>query len=524
MSKIIRAAFAVAAVGIVAGASQAAPVAMYGEYHESNGIIVNIPQNPPIVLCNPPPLLTIPAGHNKITAMGQVFVPSYLDLRPTGPNDARCHDRESHFPDLSGGLAPGVFNKPRVGNKGARIANGGLNVGDPFTIPPFAFQQQLGKQIGAVLNNVTRQLDTTFIAAMPGTDRISGMGGGNGVAFGPYSVRPAAAQIPAPGLTRMFSQNNWQVTEMNGGGQNNGANPTAMNPTIFRRRGAADLTHVPLQKAANVPAVIAGGNEQVQVRYRSGPRDFGGTMALLLDGSGKLWLGGVPITGGFPQVTSMMTTVWRPGAATQPVGDNAPGYRLRNAAGWDIAAVGFQNPGRVKAFFGSTMTPGGKKRVADPCIGNNPPTPAGCNAINGFDTFMNVPPQLLAFGIPAGGTVGGIPKATSTKHLFPLTTGTVSIVRAAKRDLQGGVQTNTITGMGYDTVGVTSMGVNPQRNVGLVAGSYSIRTSFPPAGPDVQVNTQLLGLNLKFTPEPGATVALASGLGLLGLLAYRRRA
>ena len=75
--------------------------------------------------------------------------------------------------------------------------------------------------------------------------------------------------------------------------------------------------------------------------------------------------------------------------------------------------------------------------------------------------------------------------------------------------------------MGFDTIGKSVMGA-PQRNVGLVAGSYSIRTAFPPAGPDIQISPQILGLNLKFTPEPGATMALVSGLGLLGFLARRR--
>ena len=60
-----------------------------------------------------------------------------------------------------------------------------------------------------------------------------------------------------------------------------------------------------------------------------------------------------------------------------------------------------------------------------------------------------------------------------------------------------------------------------QRNVGLVAGSYTRRLD---GVPTLQLNTQLLGVNLKFTPEPGATVALVAGMGLLGLMATRRRA
>ena len=53
-----------------------------------------------------------------------------------------------------------MFNEPRVGSA-RNIVNpaGGLAVGDPFTIPPFAFAQQLGPQIGQVLKNVSRQLD-----------------------------------------------------------------------------------------------------------------------------------------------------------------------------------------------------------------------------------------------------------------------------------------------------------------------------------------------------------------------------
>jgi hypothetical protein len=485
MSKFLRAAFVVATVAMGAAASQAQTVAMYGEYHESNGIIVNIPQNPPTVGCVPPPLLAAPPSH--LTVMGaQSF--QHLDLRPTGVNDPRCHDREQHI--NFNAANPGVFNKPRVGNKGARNINnpaGGLAVGDPFTIPPFAFQQQLGPQIGIVLQNITRQLDTTFIAAMPGIDR-------NGPNPGPlpagsYTIKNLTQLAPIPALTRMFSQMNWQNP---GNGQNNGL------AVGLAARANANTT---------INASAAGGNEKVRIRYVAGPRQFGGTMALLLDGRGRLYLAG-------PQLTGAVPAIFKPAAATQPVGDNDPGYRRRNAACWDVTAPGFQLPGRFKGFQGNVNTPMGAPIIAPLCTQTSDPLnllPVGCNEINGFDTYMGGVAPL-----PAGGTFALLPKATSIKHMFALTTGTVSIVRVA---LRNGVHfSDTVTAMGHDTVGVSVMG-GVQRNVGLVAGSYTIRNST-----DTQLNTQMLGLNLKFAPEPGATAALASGLGMLGLLAYRRRA
>lgn len=491
MSKLVRVALVVIVVGLAPVASPAQTVGMYGEYHESNGIIVNIPQNPPIVSCVPPPLTTLQIPGPHPTVMGSMSF-QHLDLRPTGVADARCHAREQHVNfDVA---APGIFNKPRIGGRGARIIPGGMAPGDPFTIPPFAFGQNLGPQVGIVLQNVVRQLDTTFIAAMPGIDRIGPNPGP--LPAGSYTIKTPMQRIPAPVLTRMFSPMNWQNP---GNGQNNGKPGTG-----FAARLAADTTHA---------ASAANGNEKVQVRYAAGPRQFGGTMALLLDGRGRLYLNG-PASG--------IPRIFMPIAATNPIGDDDPGFRVRNAAGWDLTAVGVQRPGKVKAFFGgldpaNAYTPMGAPRVALACTQTPLPLPEGCNEINGFDTFM-AGTFTTGLGFPAGGTIAVLPSATSVKHLFALTTGTVSIVRVASRNSY--YVSHTLTGMGHDSLVVSSMG-GPVRQVGLVAGSYAVRSESSTGR--VEINAQMLGLNIKLIPEPGATVALASGLGLLALLAHRRR-
>ncbi len=490
MPKHFAVALALAAFASMAPGSRAQTVGMYGEYHESNGIIINIPQNPPIVPCVPPPLtaMQIPGPHP--TVMGQMSF-QHLDLRPIGLNDARCHDREHHV-NFSF-VVPGVFNKPRIGARGARVISGGMLPGDPVTISPFAFQQNLGPQVGIILQNAVRQLDTTFQAAMPGIDRI-GPNPGPPPA-GSYTIKTPNQLAPAPALTRMFSQMNWQNP---GNGQNNGR------AVGFAARPAANTT---------INASAAGGNEKVRLRYAAGPRQFGGTMALLLDGGGRFYAR--PSTPATP-------ALFKPAVATQPLaGDDDPGFRLRGAAGWDLTAVDVQRPGKIKAFFGglnpaNLFTPMGAPRVAPSCFTVTPvPLPVGCNEINGFDTFMAGSATTM-LGFPAGGTLAALPGANVVKHMFPLTTGTVSIVRVALRN--GTHYSDTVTGMGYDTIGVTTRG-GVQRNLGLVAGSYTVRTD---SMGSTQINAQMLGLNMKIIPEPSATAALAGGLGLLGLLAYHR--
>jgi hypothetical protein len=262
---------------------------------------------------------------------------------------------------------------------------------------PSRFEQNLGLQVGIVLQNVTRQLDTAFIAAMPGIDRIGPNPGP--LPAGSYTVKTASEPHPGSGADPHRSPP--ATGTPSGNGHNNGKPGGA-----FAARQAADTTHLDTVMGPGA------GHERIELRYRSGPNAFGGTMAMLLDGGGRL-LVCCPISG-------MMPASLKPTAATQPLGDNAPGFRIRNAGGWDLTAPGIQNAGKVKAFFAgfnpaNAFTPMGDPRIAPACTHPTQPLPAGCNEINGFDTFM-AGPFTTMLGLPVGGTLALLPKATSVKH------------------------------------------------------------------------------------------------------------
>lgn len=428
-------------------------VAMYGEYHETNGQIVNIPQNPPIVPC--------------------------LDQHiPANPRDARCHHKVE---SLNGVVRKDTYEQPRVGNHGAQVMNvhpadvdqDGLDVGDPFILPPKFARQRLGRQGGVVLNDTTDFLDTTFTAQMPATNRTTMIVGNTGM----------GTRKTAP-LMRHFSQMNWTKA---GNGQNNGVQigGTPNAPVWEKQRpapgGVNGLTNVLTFQTAQDTAVLT---------YKMGPRQFGGTMGTLLDGGGTLFLRDAAFDALAPAAAPVIPML--------PLGDGINGnIRTLNGGGWDWTLRGGQAAGPVYGF------PGPLAALLPPVC---PPTQVigNCNQFNGDLLRAN---GIFLFNFPA---------ATSVKHEFPLTTGTVSIVRTGVRG--GNVATQTNTGMGYDTVMTGPLGL--ERNVGLVAGSYTIRKS---PGASDQINIQVLGVALKFTPEPAATAALTSGLGLLGLLGYRRR-
>jgi hypothetical protein len=496
MSKIVRTALAATsvaiAVGMAASAVQAQSVAMAGSYGEGNGIIVNIPQNPPNVACDP--ALAKCVGKRDLTPADLVTAMTSLGGTTNVP------------PALT--VVPFLRDGPSFGVKGARLINtvgaaqDALNVGEQFTVPPLAFNQRLGHQVGQVLLNIVVQLDTTFTAAMPGSVRTKN----NGVDQFQWSSTPTSmgrglvtSTNPAyagPPETRIMAQRLFSTADRVAHGQNNGL--TTADPNYDYRMDV------------NTVHNHAFGADVLDLNYsNSDPLGgFTGTMAILLDGSGRLYLNSPGLSGAVAGATDPNNL--KPIVGSNPVGDLIPGFNIRNAAGWNYTVPGRQLAGRIKAFGpAAPFIPGGQASapgiVASKC---------GATAIN--DTCNLLANKFNDFGA----TVAPLGNAQSNKVMFAWTTGTVSIGRTGPR--QGVVHTLTQTGMGYDSIAATPTAMGgAQRNVGLVAGSYSKRTS--QGGTSLEMNTQIAGVDLRFTPEPGASIALLSGLGLLGALGVRRR-
>ena len=495
MSKVLRISAVVASITFAAMAAQAQNVSMYGSYGEANGIIVNIPQNPPLAPCSAADAQCM--GKRDLT-------PNDL-ITTTTPTFGSTNMVP---PALSGtpNAVPFLRNGPSFGNVGAQILQGtsstALGVGGQFTVPPLAFQQRLGHQVGQVLNNAVKQLDTTFTAAMPGTYRTKNLGAISGMwtttPLGGRGLKTSTntAYVPPP-TTRVFAARTFATTNLNAHGQNNGLATTDGN---YQYRQAINTVHNNLFAADKLTLSYSNAN----------PTAFTGTMAILLDGSGRLYFHSPGLSAAFSPPTSPNGLA--PIVGTNPVGDDIPGFNIRNAAGWDYTVPGRQLPGRFKGFGPAVAfipTGMGGFHVPFSGIQGSPCPPGGSIAPNATCNLISVGTgdfNTLGF------TITPAAPANSTKHMFAWTTGTVSIVVSGPR--QGVQHTITMTGMGYDSP--TGMG---GRQVGLVAGSYTERSAVT----GQEMNTQLAGVDLLFTPEPGATIALMSGIGLLGALAARRR-
>ena len=250
---------------------------------------------------------------------------------------------------------------------------------------------------------------------------------------------------------------------------------------------------------------IALGGVSRQIRQTAGANAFGGTMSMLISGSGGVWVGPRDL------VTAL------PGSEF-----------LRSPLGATVNAASPQAPG--KAYSGTNRRVGaqgviyGNYAIGTNCVpGVVPASPPGCGILNG--TAGLIPPNvgvsftlaLLPMFSTPNGTGPYFPYTamlpTSFNIGWPFTTGHVSVYA---KGTQGGVpQTSTLSAVGGDT---TSGGV---RTVQLVAGQVSLRNN-PAAGglgrtPGLDVVTITL-------PEPTSTLMLAGTLGLIGgLFGLRRR-
>lgn len=381
--------------------------------------------------------------------------------------DARCINRNQGFfgqpqPAQRTRAATGVTAGPRILPSLAAATNG-LAVGDAFRVPPLMMTQNAAltqTRSRPVLNNAVAEIDTNVAFGLPNTAR---------------------SRFPDTAQTRVLALRNFSPANPLAAGQHNGVPITSPG---YRFRQGVNTT---------VSQTAASGAEFLRLRY-SGGLGFSGTMEALLAGEVSFYVTG-------PAADNALPSSLHPGVIRARAGDvgPSPALRVQHGAGWDYEVQVTQPTGTFKAF------PSVPSVVGVPCAATPPPSPAGCNDVDAaaFDSF--------------GIDIGPVSAATSTRHLFAWTTGTVSIVRTAIRN--GITSTQTVTAMGYDTTSPTSMG-GTIRRVGLVAGSFTERN--PTARP-TELGPSIVGVNFELVPEPGSTVALIGGLGLLAGLAHRRR-
>ncbi|MFK7897730.1 MAG: hypothetical protein AB8G23_17980 [Myxococcota bacterium] len=362
----------------------------------------------------------------------------------TQMQNARCHYGEQVVysvpfrPPTEVDPLAGPSGGVGVSGAGVRIIDGGLAVGSNFTVPPDAFRQDAGHQFTPIVGRgLLLQLETTLSFTMPAASRA----------------------LNPPSGTRVFQPDAWDAP---GNGQTG--------------RGAGTTTPISLGTQTT---------HNVTVRYKAGPNAFGGTMAALQDGEGRLY-----VKVATPLGSNGTNNATRPWVGALSLGDGIPDNAMTDfGAGWGYTRMNIRGGGLIKNLVG----------LAPPCTAATPPAPAGCGLVTNFSGF----------------TLATVPTSETTKHLFAWTTGTVEVLLA--ETIGGFPADQLLTAMGYDTTSMTLSG-GTVRNLGMVAGSFTRRVNQGAA----RNSQQIAGLDLRFTPEPGATVALLVGGAALAWVGGRR--
>lgn len=290
-----------------------------------------------------------------------------------------------------------------------------------LTIPPSVFGQALPKQSVAVaIVPTVIQLATTFSLMGPAPARV------NAPAL-PNTRRMRAQTFPTPD-GRLQANFGWCFMF--------GGNPNCTNP--------------------------ASGVYNGLIKYTAGPNAYGGTMTMLLAGTGTVSLAGAggavinqPLAGG---------------------GSQAPG---RGYADPDTDAL---LPGTTHASF---------MQAIPTCTMPLPPMPPGCELITAVSgaTSMGNPDTNLNFG-------------------FPWTTGMVTAQNVETNQGQAG--TSTLTGAGSDSRNGLGIG-----NITLVAGGTSHRFSTILMNPQNFANLDVIQMTISGGVPAMSSRGIAAGAVLL---------
>ncbi len=339
-----------------------------------------------------------------------------------------------------GGQAPGFRANPQTGcQAGLKPANGGVPAvgatvmatgASPATlrVPAGAFAQALPKQSAAVAFVPTVvQLATTFVLSGPDPSTVGAAGGS--------LLSNAFSRDPNQSMTRAAAAFSWCPLGVGPGcsagitlvGTTIGGFP---NPQCTGNRGPFKCVATVGQRTKPPSPAYHGGTYNGLIRYKPGVNAFGGTMGMLIGGSGVVSISGGPLgtTGGINLAQHQL--VGGVGGGSQALGR---GYSY-------VQLISFPSG---NLFQGFTLN--------FPCTMPFPPAPAGCSMIVG-----------------TGPTVGSVGADSNLQIGMPWTTGTVYAFNTGTN--QGAPQTSLLTAMGsHDTTGLG------QGTITVVAGGTTHR-------------------------------------------------